>query len=166
MKAQEQIERLKTFQEIFDNLANTYDKLATTSAIGIEAELQQGKQSLVDAIEYKCGESSADKSLQGIAEDIKEIPNFDQWVRFAGVLAGNPATDSLSGHNQNVDAKSITKIIDIFGTFKSLKLYCFRYWDLLEEVELPNLEIPYSNTTAQQYFSNCTSLKVLRLKKC
>jgi hypothetical protein len=161
-KTQEQLDTLRNLtwqngklieqnQQLLDQLEN--------GAGAIGSEIMVGKQSLVDAIEYKGGTSSAEKSLQGIAEDIKEIPNFDQWARLAGVLAGGFATDTLSGHNQNVDAGSITKIIDIFGTFKTLRNYCFRYWDLLEEVILPNCEIPHAITQNQNYFEDCTSLK-------
>lgn len=58
-----------------------------------------------------------------------------------GVLAGKTPTDSLSGHNQNVEAGSLTKIIDRLGTFKVLEARCFYFWDLLEEVDLPYLSI-------------------------
>lgn len=137
MKAQEQIEKLRTLQESFDNLVNTYDKLATTSAIGIEAELQQGKEEIVSAIEYKGGTSSADKSLQRIAEDIKEIPNFDQYLRLAGVLAGNSySKDSLQGHNENIAAGSVEDLEDTLGVFTRINAYAFQFWDLIRDFNL------------------------------
>jgi hypothetical protein len=55
-------------QQLLDQLEN--------GAGAIGSEIMTGKQSLVSAIEYKGGTSNADKSFQGIAEDIKEIPNF------------------------------------------------------------------------------------------
>jgi hypothetical protein len=119
-------------QQLLDQLEN--------GAGAIGSEIMVGKQSLVDAIEYKGGTSSADKTLKGIAEDIKEIPNFDQYFRLAGVLAGSSYNkNQLQGHNENVAAGSITEIIDQLGSFIRLNDYAFSYWDLLEYIEMSAL---------------------------
>jgi hypothetical protein len=142
MKTQEQIEKLRTLQESFDNLAETYDKLANTSAIDIEAEVQQGKQQIAYAINYKGGEAEPTQAFTELAEDIKDIPNFDQWARLAGVLAGNSYNkNNLQGHNENVEAGNVTEIIDIFGTFTKLHDYTFLNWNLLQKVVFPSLTI-------------------------
>jgi hypothetical protein len=166
MKAQAQIEKLRTLQESFDNLASSLEKLSnSSSAIALDKEVADGKQSLVDAIEYKGGESSADKSLQGIAEDIKEIPNFDQWARLAGMLAGNSyKKDTLQGHEENVKSGSITKLTDPFGVITTINNYAFTYWDLLEEIDLPFL-IKLENNMGLYAFDGCNNLKKINFPR-
>jgi hypothetical protein len=110
-------------------------------SLSLLADVAEGKQSLVDAIEYKGGTSNADKSLQGIAGDIKKIPNFDQWARLAGILAGEPAYDTLSGHIQNEKAGNIKVFDDRFGVVTSIRAGTFCYWDILEEIRVPSLMI-------------------------
>ena len=144
-------------QQLLDQLEN--------GAGAIGSEIMVGKQSLVDAIEYKGGESSAEKSLQGIAEDIKEIPNFDQWARLAGVLAGSSYNkNNLQGHNENIAAGSITKITDPLGTFTKLNNYAFTHWDLLEEIDLPFL-IRLENNQGFGAFNGCNNLKKINFPK-
>lgn len=180
MKAQEQIERLKTFQESFDNLANTYNKLATTSAIGVEAELQQGKQSLVSAIEYKGGTSSAEKSFQGIAEDIKDIPNFNtNGVEYPGkkpitLLEAlnrrsliseivDEESTTIDGDNcyalmHNLKKVRFTKVTSITGNSS------FYYCENLKKIDFPELR-SITGTTAfdkcQIEYYNLPKLEIL-----
>lgn len=144
-------------QQLLDQLEN--------GAGAIGSEIMVGKQSLVSAIEYKGGTSNADKSFQGIAEDIKEIPNFDQWARLAGVLAGNSYNkNNLQGHEENVSAGSITKLTDPLGTFNSLNNYAFQYWDLLEEIDLPYL-IRLDSTKGFHAFKGCDNLKKINFPR-
>jgi hypothetical protein len=124
-------------------------------SLSLLADVKQVKENLVSAIEYKGGTSSADKSLQGIAEDIREIPNFDQWARLAGVLAGNYADNALTGYEQNIKS-GFVEIIDRDGFFKDISKYRFQFWNLLEIFVSDTLEY-----ISQECFSYCTSLRYI-----
>lgn len=164
MKAQEQIEKLRTLQESFDNLAenvNTISNKVVSLGDGsvMLNDVAEGKKQIADAINYKGGEASGNSTFTQLAEDIKDIPNFDQWARLAGVLAGNSYyKNHLQGHNENVEAGNLTKITDPFGTFTRINNYAFQCWDLLEVIELP-----YTEFIGIRGFDNCTNLKVIKL---
>lgn len=65
---QEQIEKLRTLQESYNELAN---KILPTSALLMEME--NGKKEMVEALTTKNVQSSTDKTLSAIATDIRSI---------------------------------------------------------------------------------------------
>lgn len=130
-------------------------------SLSLLADVEDIKKRIADAINYKGGEATPNEAFTELAEDIKDIPNFDQWARLAGVLAGNSyGKNALQGHNENVAAGGITKLTDYLGTFTRLNTSAFQYWDLLEDVELPNLDTIVSNSN----FQSCTSLQSVEFK--
>jgi hypothetical protein len=149
MKAQQQIEQLRTLQESFDNLASSLEKLSnSSSAIALDKEVADGKQSLVDAIEYKGGESSAEKSLQGIAEDIKEIPNFNLvGIKYLEGYEPTSALESITNKNYITSIKD-NNINQLEGH------YLFYKCDYLEEVEMNKVE----SINGDSFFSHCFNL--------
>jgi hypothetical protein len=78
MKTQEQIEKLRTLQESFDNLAenvNTISNKVVSLGDGsvMLNDVAEGKRQIADAINTKGGESTPDESFQQLAEDIRNI---------------------------------------------------------------------------------------------
>lgn len=53
-------------------------------SLSLLADVAEGKKQIADAINYKGGEAEATQAFSTLAEEIKEIPNFDQWARLAG----------------------------------------------------------------------------------
>lgn len=110
-------------------------------SLSLLADVAEGKRQIADAINYKGGEATPNEAFTELAEDIKDIPNFDQWARLAGVLAGSSYNKNmLQGHNENVAAGSITEIIDQLGCFIRLNNNAFSYWDLLDYIEMSELK--------------------------
>lgn len=151
-------------------------------SLSLLADVAEGKRQIAEAINTKGGEASADSSFSQLAEDIKEIPNFDQWARLAGVLAGNSHNkNALQGHEENVSAGSITKLTDPFGTFTEINSYAFQYWDLLEEIDLPyvtkinsyiieksavtKINLPNLVYIGKDAFNNCKNIKKYNFPK-
>jgi hypothetical protein len=73
MSLQNEIDKLKTLQESFNELSS---KVLDTQAV--LTELNHGKQEMVDAIKSKGGNSNADKPLAEIANDVRAISNVDK----------------------------------------------------------------------------------------
>ena len=73
MGAQEKLNELRTLKKSYSDLA---DNVIPISDLAIE--VQKGKESLVDAVKAKGGNSSADKSLSEIADDVRNISNIDK----------------------------------------------------------------------------------------
>lgn len=111
------------------------------SITAIASEIASGKAAIAAAINAKGGSASATESFTELAEAVEEIPNFDQWVRLACVLAGDIAKNSLSGYEQNVKAGSITEITDPLGLITEIRPFVFNYWSLLTSIDLPQLSI-------------------------
>lgn len=157
-RTQEQIDRMRNLvwqngklieqnQQLLDQLKND------AGAIG--AEIADGKKSLVDAIEYKGGTSSAEKSLQGIAEDIKEIPNFN----LGGIeyLDGYEPQNGLEAINTK---KYITSINN--NNIKQLEgRYLFYDCAYLEEVEMNEVE----SINGIGAFESCDNLNKISFNK-
>lgn len=68
MSLQNEIDKLKTLQESFNELSS---KVLDTQAV--LTELNHGKQEMVDALAMKDVQSSADKTLSAIADDVRSI---------------------------------------------------------------------------------------------
>lgn len=68
MSLQNEIDKLKTLQESFNELSS---KVLDTQAV--LTELNNGKQEMVDALATKNVQSSADKTLSAIASDVRSI---------------------------------------------------------------------------------------------
>lgn len=132
-------------------------------SLSLLADVAEGKKQIADAINYKGGEAEPTQAFSTLAEEIKDIPNFDEYLKLACVLAGNIAMSQLEGQEQNIKAGNIKKIKDTFGIITNLRNYAFRYWNQLEEVELPVLQIPYSNYLENGFFSYCLNLKIARM---
>jgi hypothetical protein len=133
-------------QQLLDQLEN--------GAGAIGSEIMVGKQSLVDAIEYKGGTSSADKTLKGIAEDIKEIPNFNTSGCEYISEVYKPTT-LLEAYYNRIYLKSVidNDVEEISGA------YTFSGCSSLQSVRLPNLVTISGDYT----FSGCSSLQSVRL---
>lgn len=125
------------------------------SITAIASEIASGKQAIASAINAKGGTASAAESFAELAEAVEEIPNFDDMVKLASVIAGgNYYKNALQGHDENVKYGK-TEIVDILGVFEKINVeHCFQYWDLLERVDMPNL-----TTIGNAAFSNCSSLQ-------
>lgn len=78
MKAQEQVEKLKTFQESMHEIANKVLSLGDGSVM--LNDVAEGKKQIAEAINTKGGEASADSSFAKLAEDIQTLP-------YAGISA-------------------------------------------------------------------------------
>jgi hypothetical protein len=117
-------------------------------SLSLLADVKQVKENLVSAIEYKGGTSSAEKSFQGIAGDIREIPNFP--------TTGFEYTSEIYRPKTLIEAynnkKYIKRITDNF--IENLNAEIFYYCIYLESVSFPNLvSISGSNT-----FTSCANL--------
>ena len=133
-------------QQLLDQLEN--------GAGAIGSEIMVGKQSLVSAIEYKGGESSADKSLQGIAEDIKEIPNFPTTGFEYISEIYRPRTLMEAYNNKSYLTSVVNNFIEeISGN------YTFSQCNFLQSVNLPNL-VKISGTKT---FDACISMQTINL---
>ncbi len=73
MTAQQEIEKLRTLQESFDNMANAMEQWQNFGANGIETELQQGKSNIVFAIKSKGVDASQEESMTSLADKITKI---------------------------------------------------------------------------------------------
>ena len=124
-------------QETVQAVVQTVQDPASITAI--TSEIASGKQAIAAAINAKGGSAESTESFTELAEAVEEIPNFDQWVRLACVLASNYATDSLSGYEQNVKAGSVTEITDPLGLITEIRAGVFYYWSLLTSIDLPQL---------------------------
>jgi hypothetical protein len=137
------------------------------------ADVAEGKQALVDAIEYKGGTSSAEKSFQGIAEDIKDIPNFPT-TGFEYISEIYRQRTLMEAYNSRSYLKSIVDdfIEEISGSYlcgnctslRSVELSnlirisgqnTFERCTSLQNVQMPNL----FTVSGSKTFANCTSLK-------
>lgn len=124
-------------------------------SLSLLADVAEGKKQIADAINYKGGEAEATQAFTTLAEDIKDIPNFDQYFRLAGVLAGSSyMKDSLAGHNENITAGNIEEINDLLGSFTRINSYAFFFWDKLKKVNMPN-----ATFIGVSAFSGCSNLE-------
>jgi hypothetical protein len=138
-------------------------------SLSLLADVKQVKENLVDAIEYKGGTSSADKSFQGIAEDIREIPNFNtNGVEYSGdesipttlleaLNRRSSILEIVDDESTNIDGDScyssmlmlekvkFTKVTSITG------LYAFQLCKNLKEIDFPELR----SITGSNAFDNC-----------
>lgn len=123
---QEQIEKLRTLQESYDELANKYEEIkhfakqgdnpdATNSKIldevrskltpleAVLTELNNGKQEMVAALATKSVQSSIDKTLSAIASDVRSIPQSHITIEGGEIyekqLFGAP-TDKTNAYEQ------------------------------------------------------------------
>lgn len=72
MKAQEQIEKLRTIQESMHEIADKVVSLGDGSVM--LNDVVEGKKQIADAINTKGGNSTPDESFQQLAEDIENLP--------------------------------------------------------------------------------------------
>lgn len=133
-------------------------------ALQLLPDIALWKQQIADAINYKGGTSFPDEAFTTLAEDIKNIPNFDQYIRLAAVMAGVSATDQLTGQELNRQAGNLTTIIDNLGLFLTLKRDAFYYWNLIEHLEFPVAQLSYQKNYIERTFAECPNLRILRLK--
>jgi hypothetical protein len=129
-------------------------------SVSLASDVQQGKNVIAQAINVKGGSASATESFTELAEAVEEIPNFDDMVKLAGIIAGgNYNKNALQGHNENVKYGK-TEIIDNVGAFETINVpYCFQYWDLLERVDLPNL----TTISGGSIFQYCSALQEVNM---
>jgi hypothetical protein len=73
MSLQNEIDKLKTLQESFNELSS---KVLDTQAV--LTELNHGKQEIASSIKFKGTETNADKSLSELALDIRKIQNVNK----------------------------------------------------------------------------------------
>jgi hypothetical protein len=126
-------------QQLLDQLEN--------GAGAIGSEIIVGKQSLVDAIEYKGGTSNADKSLQGIADDIKNI-NVIGTGNAKWVEGYEPKT-----FTESLDLTYLTEITsEQIISFDNVN---FKNLSYLRYVNFPNI----TYISIIQSFLNCISLE-------
>jgi hypothetical protein len=126
----------------------------------VAEELVTGKELIAQAINEKGVPASAEESLAELAQDVENIPNFDDMAKLAGIIAGgNYIKDQLQGHNENVKYGK-TEIVDLIGAFETINIpSCFRYWDLLERVDMPNLTL----INAGDVFRYCSALITINM---
>ena len=98
MSLQNEIDKLKTLQESFNELSS---KVLDTQAV--LTELNHGKQEMVDALAKKNVQSSTDKTLSQIAGDIAQIAqqpiSIDGGELYENQLFGAP-TDKTNAYEQ------------------------------------------------------------------
>lgn len=129
-------------------------------ALQLLPDIALWKQQISDSINYKGGEANPNEAFTELAEDIKDIPNFDQYFRLAGVLAGSShSKNALVGHNENVAAGNIEELNDTLGVFTRINSNAFQFWDLLTYIKLPSVqECGFAS------FSQMANLKYLYLE--
>lgn len=95
MSLQNEIEKLKTLQESFNELSS---KVLDTQAV--LTELNHGKQEMVDALATKNVQSSTNKTLSAIADDVRSITQspitIDGGEMYASQLYGGVGEDATS----------------------------------------------------------------------
>ena len=123
-------------------------------SLSLLADVKQVKENLVASIEYKGGTSNADKSFQGIAQDIEDIPNFP-ITGFEYISDIYRPRTLMEAYNSRYYLKSIVNntIEEISGA------YTFYGCSSLQSVQLLNLV-----TISGAYtFHNCASLRSVQL---
>lgn len=83
MKAQEQIEKLRTLQESMHDIADKVVSLGDGSVI--LNDVADGKKRIAEAINIKGGSASADSSFSQLADDIEHLPidgNLTYGIKF------------------------------------------------------------------------------------
>jgi hypothetical protein len=124
-------------------------------SLSLLADVKQVKENLVSAIEYKGGTSNADKSFQGIAGDIREIPNFN----LSGIeyLDGYKPTSALEAITNKKYIVSINN-----NNIKQLEgSYLFYDCNYLEEVEMNEVE----SIIGESIFDSCDNLKKISFNR-
>lgn len=105
-------------------------------SLSLLADVKQVKENLVSSIEYKGGTSNADKSFQGIAQDIKEIPNFPT-TGFEYISEIYRPRTLMEAYNSRYYLKSIVN-----NTIEGISgYYTFSECYKLQSVHLPNLTV-------------------------
>ena len=123
-------------------------------SLSLLADVKQVKENLVASIEYKGGTSNADKSFQGIAQDIEDIPNFPT-TGFEYISEIYRPRTLMEAYNSRIYLKSI-----INNTIEGISGgHTFYSCSSLQSVQLPNLvTISGINT-----FYSCSSLQSVQL---
>lgn len=133
MKAQEQIEKLRTLQESMHDIADKVVSLGDGSVM--LADVAEGKKQIADAINTKGGNSTPDESFQQLAEDIQTLP-------YAGISAeGIVQTNQFSfvGGLFN-DYSVVTEIHDNTTTSFKSRLAYYNF-DGNSTIMFPNLQL-------------------------
>ena len=127
-------------------------------ALQLLPDIALWKKQISDAINYKGGTSSPDEAFTILAEDIKSIPNFDNWVRLASVMCCDYAKSQIEGLNLNNTA-NVTVIEDPLGIITNLRDHIFQFWINLEVINLPHTKITYTPSHINQRFYGCSNLQ-------
>lgn len=156
MKAQEQIEKLRTIQESMHEIADKVVSLGDGSVM--LNDVAEGKKRIADAINTKGGSSNENESFAELAEDIRTLPS--SGITSEGIVQTNQFS-FVGGLFNNYSA--VTEIHDNSTTsFKSRLMYLnsdgnssimFPNLQLLEMTKLEKLE--------QAQLSNYRRIKTL-----
>lgn len=175
MKAQEQIEKLRTIQESMHEIADKVVSLGDGSVM--LNDVAEGKKQIADAINIKGGNSTPDESFQQLASDIQTLP-------YAGISAegivqteefsfldfmcsnyNNPITEikdnTVTLINKNYsfsESRSLIKVeMNALTVISGMNV--FFNCTVLQNIELPNLVEVKSSSV----FSTCTALQNVEL---
>lgn len=123
-------------------------------SLSLLADVAEGKKQIADAINYKGGEAEATQAFTELAEEIKEIPNFNtNGCEYISDVY--KPTTLLDAYYNRYYLKSV---IDNYVKEISVS-YTFSYCGSLQNIQLPNLITINGGYT----FSNCGSLQTVGL---
>lgn len=126
MKAQEQVEKLKTLQESMHEIADKVVSLGDGSVM--LNDVAEGKKQIADAINTKGGSASADSSFQQLASDIEDLPiDGNLTYGFEFVDKSKSIIEQLAGSSSsNLNFNNlIENIVDTEGRIRYNSYYSF-----------------------------------------
>jgi hypothetical protein len=176
MKAQEQVEKLRTIQESMHEIADKVVSLGDGSVM--LNDVAEGKKQIAGAINTKGGSASADSSFSQLAEDIQTLP-------YAGISAEGIVqteefslleyvTSNINNKIVSINDSTIIEITRSDAFSKNIALRevvmnrlskiqasgCFRGCISLQSINLENVTI----MEASDCFRDCISLQSINLK--
>jgi hypothetical protein len=175
MKAQEQIEKLKSLQESLHEIADKVVALGDGSVM--LNDVAEGKKQIADAINTKGGEANKDSSFSQLAEDVLAMPT--SGILSNGITQTEPfsfvqyLTNNINSSITELNTSEITNISRSYAFCNNITLSkislpnlttisgisTFNGCTSLQEIKLPNLTTISGGNT----FSNCNSLQSVEL---
>jgi hypothetical protein len=160
MKAQEQIEKLKSLQESLHEIADKVVALGDGSVM--LNDVAEGKKQIADAINTKGGNSTPDESFQQLASDIQTLPYAG--ISAEGIVQNNPFSliESLFANrfnnvveiiNDNIESTTIQ--LSIFPNLQKAVLKNLRkvggfFGGDCPYLYMENMDVIYANIASQK----------------
>ena len=152
MKAQEQIEKLRTIQESMHEIADKVVSLGDGSVM--LNDVAEGKKRIAEAINSRGGVADASESFEDLADDITQIPS-------TGIFSNGVEQDNTFSFLKYVTSSPNNEIVSINDSTitEITRSYAFNGNIALREVIMPNLV----TISGGNVFQSCHSLQWVQL---